>query len=131
MPGVLKTVSPDGRGRGHYMIGGYNDENTHAEEIVIKANAGDMVAGTVLGKVTATGQYAKFAPAASDGTENPANAVILFADAPNSASTQKSVATVRDQAVNGNALTWPNTTTTNEKAAVFAAMATRSLMVRF
>lgn len=131
MPGVLKTMQYDGRGRGHYLIGGHADENIHAEQIVIKANAGDMVAGTVLGKVTATGQYAKFNPAAADGTELAANAVILFADAPNSAATQKSVATVRDHGVNGNALTWPNTTTTNEKAAVYAAMATRSLMVRF
>lgn len=131
MPGILKTVSPDGRGRGHYRIGGHTGENISTEEIVIAANSGDLKAGAVLGKVTASGQYAGYNPAALNGTEIAANAVILYADAPNSAATQKSVADVRDQAVNGNALTWPNAADANQKAAVEAAMATRSLMVRY
>lgn len=131
MPGVLKTVTPDGRGRGHYRIGGHTGANITTDQIVIKANAGELKAGSVLGKVTATGQYAGYNPAAADGTEIAANAVILYADAPNSAATQKSVADVRDQAVNGNALIWPNATNASQKQAVEAAMATRSLMVRY
>jgi len=131
MPGVLKTMDYDGRGRGHYRIGGHTGENITTEEIVIKANAGAMKAGTVLGKVTATGQYAGFNPAAADGTGDPDEAVILYADVANSAAVQKSVADVRDQAVNGNALTWPNAANAAQKAAVEASMAVRSLMVRY
>lgn len=130
MAGVLKTVTYDGRGRGHYRIG-ENRENISAEQIVIKASSGDLKAGTVLGKVTATGQYAPYKADATDGTEIAANAVILYADTPNSTATQKSVADVRDLAVNGNALTWVNAVTAPQKAAVEAAMAGRSLLVRY
>jgi hypothetical protein len=130
MPGVLKTVSPDGRGRGHYRIGDAR-ENISTEEIVIAANSGDMAAGTVLGKVTASGQYAGYDPAALDGTEDPDEAIILYNEVADSAATQKAVGDVRDVAVNGNALTWPNAATANEKAAVEASMAVRSLLVRY
>lgn len=131
MPGVLKTVTYDGRGRGHYRVGGPSDPNITSEEIVIVANSGAMVAGTVLGKITASGKYKKFSPALADGSQLPAGAVILFADAPDSTVDQKATVDVRHQAVNGRALTWPNTTTTPEKQAVYDAMATRQLMVRF
>ena len=130
MAGVLKTFQADGRGRGHYMIG-QHDANISNEEIVIAANSSDLVAGTVLGKLTANGQYAAYDPDAADGTEEVGDAVILYADAPDSAAVQKSVATVRDQAVNGNALTWVNAVDTAERDAVEAAMAARSLLVRY
>lgn len=127
---VLKTVDIDGRGRGHYLIGQI-DHNISNEEIVIAANSGDLKAGTILGKVTATGQYAPYDPAAVDGTEDATEAVILYADAADSAATQKSVATVRDVGVNGNALTWVNAVTTPQREAVEAGCAARSLLVRY
>lgn len=131
MAGVLKTTKYDGRGRGHYRIGGAWDPNISSEEIVIAANAGALVAGTVIGKVTATGQYKLHDPAAADGTEIVANTAILYADAPNSAAVQKSVGDFRAGAVNANALTWKAGMTDNQKAAVTAAWAGRSLMARY
>ena len=127
---VLREFQIDGRGRGHYMLGQF-DANITNEEIVIAASSGDLVAGTVLGKVTANGQYAPYDPAAVDGTEDATEAVILYADVADSTGTQKSVATVRDIAVNGNALTWVNAVTTPQREAVEAGMAVRSLMVRY
>lgn len=131
MAGVLKTTTYDGRGRGHYRIGGAWDPNISSEEAIIVANSGAMVAGTVLGKITASGKYGKYDPAAADGRELPANAAILYADTPNLAVDQKATIDVRDGAVNGNALTWPAATTGPQKAALYAAVAARSLMVRF
>src|SRR3546814_4464375 len=62
MAGVLKTMNYDGRGRGHYRIGGMWDPNISSEEAIIVASAGAMVAGTVLGKITASGKYKKYDP---------------------------------------------------------------------
>src|SRR3546814_797825 len=105
MAGVLKTMNYDGRGRGHYRIGGMWDPNISSEEAIIVASAGAMVAGTVLGKITASGKYKKYDPVAVDGSEVAANAVILYADTPLLAADQKATIDVRDGAVNGNALT--------------------------
>lgn len=131
MPGVLKTMQYDGRGRGHYRIGGMWDPNISSEEAIIVASAGAMVAGTVLGKITASGKYKKYDPAAADGSELAANAVILYQDVPLLAADQKATIDVRDGAVNGNALTWAIAADTTQRNAVYAGMAARSLMVRF
>src|SRR3546814_7120702 len=103
MAGVLKTMNYDGRGRGHYRIGGMWDPNISSGEAIIVASAGAMVAGTVLGKITASGKYKKYDPVAVDGSEVAANAVILYADTPLLAADQKATIDVRDGAVNGNA----------------------------
>lgn len=131
MPGVLKTTQYGLRGRAHYRIGGDWDPNISCEEVIIVANAGAMVAGTVLGKITASGKYGKYDPALANGQELPANAIILQADTPNLAVDQKASVDVRNGAVNGNALTWPATTSAPQKSAVYAGMAARGLMVRF
>jgi head decoration protein D len=49
--GILKTVSPDGRGAGHF-ISGQCDPNLCNDHITIKAAAGALVAGTVLGQIS-------------------------------------------------------------------------------
>src|SRR3546814_4150857 len=98
MAGVLKTMNYDGRGRGHYRIGGMWDPNISSEEAIIVASAGAMVAGTVLGKITASGKYKKYDPVAVDGSEVAANAVILYADTPLLAADQKATIDVRDGA---------------------------------
>lgn len=64
------------------------------EEITIAASAGEMVAGTVLGKITASGKYAAYNNGASDGTEVATG--ILYAAVPDLAVDQKAVAHVRD-----------------------------------
>jgi hypothetical protein len=129
MAGVLKTVTPDGRGDGHFLIGAY-DPNMSAEQIILKANAGDLEAGTVLGKVTATGQYALHDPAAADGTELVNSTVILWGRRANSAATQKAVAVARHATANANALTHKAGATTNQKNAAIAGLATRNIICR-
>lgn len=73
------------------------------EEVTIAAAASALAAGTVLGKITASGKYVAYNNGASDGTEVAAG--VLYAAVPDSASDQKAVAIVRDAEVAGIHLT--------------------------
>lgn len=64
------------------------------KEVTIAAAAGAMVAGTVLGKITASGKYTAYNNSASDGTEVAAG--VLYSGVADLAVDQKAVAIVRD-----------------------------------
>jgi len=51
------------------------------KRIVVASGAGDLETGTVLGKVTASGKYAPYDPAASDGREAVAGIIYDGVDA--------------------------------------------------
>lgn len=59
------------------------------DEIIIKANSGEILAGTVLGKITASGKHVPYGNAATDGSEVAVG--ILYATARNSDADQKAV----------------------------------------
>ena len=120
MPGVLKTVNPDGARAGHFLSGPF-DPNRSSEEIVIAIAAPAMDAGTVLGKVTASGQYVPYNPAGADGSQNFAG--ILYDRVEDSTATQKAVAIVRHQVVNANLLTFVNALNAGQLATMIAAAA--------
>lgn len=63
------------------------------EQVVISSAAGALVPGTVLGKLTAGGEYVAYANGAADGSEVAAG--ILYAAAPDSAADQKAVIIAR------------------------------------
>ncbi len=63
------------------------------EVVTIAAAATALVAGTVLGKITASGKFVAYSNAASDGSEVAAG--VLYANVPDSAADQKAVAIVR------------------------------------
>jgi hypothetical protein len=65
--------------------------------VTIAAAAGAMVPGTVVGKITASGKYAAYSNAASDGTEVAAG--VLFAAVPDLAADQKALIIARDAEV--------------------------------
>lgn len=67
------------------------------EEVVISSTAGAMVPGTVVGVITATGEYAAYSNVAVDGTQTAAG--ILYAAVADSAADQKAVVIVRDAEV--------------------------------
>lgn len=73
------------------------------EQVVISSTAGALVPGTVLGKVTATGEYVAYSNGAADGSEVAAG--ILYAAAPDSTADQKAVAIVRHAEVQASELT--------------------------
>lgn len=73
------------------------------EEVTIAAAAGAMVAGTVLGKITASSKYVAYNNAAADGSEVAAG--ILYNAVADLAVDQKVAAYVRDAEVTGIRLT--------------------------
>jgi hypothetical protein len=74
------------------------------EKIKIDSTAAALAAGTVLGKVTATGDYVAYNEAGTDDGRRVA-AGILYAAAPDAAADQWAVAIVRDAEVSRWALT--------------------------
>lgn len=72
------------------------------EQITLAATATALLAGAVLGKVTASGHYAPYDPDAEDGSE--AAAGVLYAAAPVSEVAQPAVGIVRDAEVDGTLL---------------------------
>jgi len=73
------------------------------EEIVIAAAAGAMAPGTVLGKVTATGEYVAYAPGAADGSEVAAG--VLYRGVADKAVAQGAVLIARHAEVKADELT--------------------------
>lgn len=77
------------------------------EEVTIASGSGVLVAGTVLGKITASGKYAPFDPTLVNGVELAAGSAILFHGVDATSVDVKTVATVNGPAtINGNMLTY-------------------------
>ncbi|MET0373956.1 MAG: head decoration protein [Rhizorhabdus sp.] len=121
MAGVIKTVTPFLRGAGHGFVGPLNYERAN-EEIVLAANLGAVAAMQPLGQITVGGQYKKWDPAASDGSQNFAG--FLWEDRPALTTTQRAVATKREATANAHAIVgWDALSTPNKAALVTAAKA--------
>ncbi|RRV18121.1 head decoration protein [Pseudomonas saudiphocaensis] len=91
------------------------------EQITLAATDAALPAGTVLGKVTASGNYAAYDPEAEDGSE--AAAGVLYAAAPVSEAPQSAVGIVRDAEVDGEQLS-------GSDAAAVAALGSLGVIVR-
>ena len=85
--------------------------------VTIVAGAGALAAGTVLGKITASGKYKAYASGNSDGSQTAVG--VLYAATPSSASDQSAVAVTRMAEVAGALLTGSDATAvTGLKAAL-------------
>jgi Bacteriophage lambda head decoration protein D len=125
---ALKTVPIDGMGDFAFLIG-QNDPLRSHDTVTLLPNTVEWPAGTVLGKVTATGKFTALAPAAADGSQ--IAAAILGARRPISTTEGRVVIVARDQPVNGYALTYVNAVTAPQKASAEAALAAAMIMVRY
>lgn len=76
------------------------------ENIVISSTAGALPPGQLLGKITASGEYAAYNDAASDGTQTAVG--VLYAAAPDLTVDQKAVMIARDAEVIESQLTGLN-----------------------
>lgn len=116
-------------------------EGFHTAEFVLsEANGGrsrekvtivsgqDLVAGEVLGKVTASGKYATHDQDAVDGTEAAAGVLWEAVDA--SAADKEGVALVRDCEVNGTRLTWETDITAGEITTATGELAALGVIIR-
>ncbi len=82
------------------------------------AEGQNLSAGTVLGKISASGKYAIYDNGASDGTQ--AAAAVLFADTDASDADTVCAAVVRDAEVIQDELQWESGTSDNDKTAAYA-----------
>ena len=92
------------------------------EQVTIVSGAGELVSGTVLGKITASGKYTPVTVAAADGSEDAAG--ILFQDVDATSADVSAVIIARDAIVSNQGLTYgADVNTAPERAAVHAALA--------
>ena len=87
-----------------------------------------LIAGTVLGKITASGKYTLHNNAASDGSE--VAAAVLYQDCDAAAGDTPGVAVLRLAELNGNHLTWKTGISGGNKTAGIAALAALNIIVR-
>ena len=92
----------EGKHTGEFLLSEGNGSISR-EQVVISSTAGAMVPGTVVGVITATGEYAAYSNAAVDGTQTAAG--ILYAAAPDLAVDLRAVVIVRDAEVVASELT--------------------------
>lgn len=112
---------------GAYLVSEASDMYRSREQVTISSGA-DLVAGTVLGKITASGKYAIHDPAAVDGTE--AAAAILLADANAASADVRAVVHVRDCVVRGSGLTYITGISDANKALAIADLEAKGIIVR-
>ena len=99
------------------------------ETITIASGAGKVAPGTVLGKITTGGKFTGLAPAATNGSQNPAG--ILWAAVDASAADALGVVIQRGPAiVNRNELVWPAGATEAQITAATTALAALGIMLR-
>jgi hypothetical protein len=106
------SVETEGRHAGEFLLSENN--RTISRKNVTIASGENVVAGQVLGKITATGKYAAYDNGAGDGTQAAAGIALDNYDA--SSADVEGVAIVRDAEVIKEALTY--LTSADESAAI-------------
>ena len=99
-----------------------------SRENITMAQGHALQPGTVLGIVSASGEYAPFNPTATDGTETAAG--ILYDEVDSTDGVVAAVAVVRDAEINGNHLIWPVGITDAQKAAAIASLRGTGIILR-
>lgn len=120
------TIQRETLGAGSFLVSEAN--GTRSREVVMIASGSNLLAGAVLGKLTASGEYVALAPAASDGSEDAA--AVLFADVDATDADAKGVAIVRDAEIDAARLVYANGVTTNQKNAALVQLAALGLIAR-
>lgn len=98
------------------------------DDDVLASGSGKVACGTVLGRVTATGKFKPFAPAASDGSQTAAAIILQSADA---TSADVTVVNLKRRAqVVLQALVWPAGITATQRNAALASLETLGIVAR-
>lgn len=111
----MTTLTEKGHAGGFILSEG--DGNFSRDNITIDASvAVALAAGTVLGKITSSGNYVKYDNQASDGSQAAAGVLLDAVEVTSAA--QAAVAIVRTAEVNGDELVWPDGSPTDITAGV-------------
>lgn len=113
-----------------FLISEANGQRSR-EQVTLLAAQGDLVPGTVLAKVTATGKYVPYDDDANGTTAGVGIAAgILCYAAPNNAADQQVTIIARDAEIKSAALTWEASNDSTEKAAGLADLASIGIIAR-
>lgn len=96
------TTLTEGRNTAEFLLSEANGKRSR--ETVTIVSGQDLAAGTVLGKITATGKYAGYDADAATGIETAVAVLYEAVDA--TGGDQKAVAIMRDAEVSSATLTW-------------------------
>lgn len=113
---------------GFMLAGNFDGSHISVDSIVVASGAGVLVAGTVLGKITASGKYTILAPAASDGSQTAAG--ILWDGLDATSADVPGVAVTRLAEVTAGELTYPGGITGPQKTAALASLAAAMVIAR-
>lgn len=107
------------------------DPDYSLDEVTLTASQGALLAGTVMAKVTGTGNYVPYDDDANGATAGTGIAAgILCYDTANSGSTQKVVIVARGAIVKDALLVWEASNDAGEKAAAVAELTALGIVVR-
>ena len=99
----------------------------HVEQITVLSGQ-VLVAGTVLGKITASGKYKILAPAATDGTE--AAAGVLWGAVDATGADKQGLAVRRLRELKNAVISWPAGITSPQKVTAIAQLEARMILLR-
>lgn len=100
----------------------------YSRDNIILISGQNLAAGTVLGRITASGKHTILAPAAGTGEAVAVGILLLDTDA--SLGDVKTVMGARDGMVPDNKIVWPAGITAGEKATAIAQLADVGIIVR-
>jgi hypothetical protein len=122
------TTLTEGKHAGGFLVWEVLRDYTR-ETVTIASGAGKLAAGTVLGKITTGGKFTALAPAATNGSQNPAG--IIWAGVDATAADALGVVILRGPAiVNRNELVWPAGATEAQITAATTALAALGILLR-
>lgn len=124
MPNILEQ---DVRTTAHYLMSEANGRLSR-EQIIIASGAGKLVAGTVLGQVTASKKYVPIDPEATDGSQT-AKAVLFEGCDATTADVRRTI-TARSSEVVAGALVWPSAADDADKNTALASLAALDIIAR-
>jgi len=125
---IRDNIPLDPTGDGGFLIGHFDNNRTNVQGM-LAAKATHYRAGTVLGKITATGIFTPLNPAANDGSQNFAG--INYGRRPASAAAQRGAITVREATIDGNRLFYENAVTAQQKATIESQMSAAGCIVGY
>ncbi len=122
------TMLTEGQHAGGFLVWESFSDYTR-ETVTIASGAGNLEPGSVLGKITTGGKYTRLAPAATNGSQNPAG--ILWAGVDATAADALGVVILRGPAlVNRHDLVWPEGATEAQITAATTALAALGIVLR-
>lgn len=124
MPNTLT----EGRHTGGYIVSEANGALSREVVTILKKSGHKLQAGTVLGKVTASGKYAPVNFSASDGSQTAT--AILFDNVDATEKDRSAVVTVRHAEVKASALVWPAGAQTDQIKAALAQLQGSAIVAR-